>query len=116
MQHIKLLLPKNIKCSLTASNSLLKTETNCLFMTRRLLTGVSLADKIQNNESKEMAKEKVNKRTLKERPLTEEQKKKRKEFFLKEEEWERKVDLNILTDRGKSDKNHFSNNHKFNSN
>ena len=113
MQHIKILLPKIIKCSLTASNSILKTETNVVLIVRRLLTGVSLSDKIENHESKEMEKDKVRKRTLKERPLTEEQKKKRKEFFQKEEEWEGKVDLNILTDKGKSFFTNFTNNRRF---
>ena len=34
------------------------------------------------------------------RPLTDEQKKKRQEFFHIEEEWERKVDIQSLTEKG----------------
>ena len=40
------------------------------------------------------------KRIIKERPLTEEQRKKREEYFLKEEEWERNVEFESLTDKG----------------
>ena len=63
---------------------------------RRLLTGVSLNDKVQNDKSSEIKK----KRKFEERPLTEEQKRKREEFFLKEEEWERQVDLTRLSNKG----------------
>ena len=64
---------------------------------RRLLTGVSLNDKVQNDKSSDIKK----KRKFEERPLTGEQKRKREEFFLKEEEWERQVDLTRLSDKGK---------------
>ena len=87
---------------MTASRHISKPDTNCLFITRRLLTGVSLNDKVQHQEPKARKKNKVKNRNLESRPLTEEQKRKRKEFFLKEEEWEAKVDLNILTDKGKN--------------
>ena len=88
---------------MTASRHISKPDTNCLFITRRLLTGVSLNDKVQHQEPKAGKKNKIKNRNLESRPLTEEQKSKRKEFFLKEEEWEAKVDLNILTDKGKND-------------
>ena len=87
---------------MTASRHISKPDTNCLFITRRLLTGVSLNDKVQHQEPKVGKKNKIKNRNLESRPLTEEQKRKRKEFFLKEEEWEAKVDLNILTDKGKN--------------
>ena len=45
-------------------------------------------------------KTKVATKSIKERPLSEEQKRKRKEFFLKEEEWEKNLDLNRLSQRG----------------
>ena len=64
---------------------------------RRLLTGVSLNDKVQNDKSNDIKK----KRKFEERPLTGEQKRKREEFFLKEEEWERQVDLTRLSSKGK---------------
>ena len=97
MQHIKILLPKIIKCSVTAFNPTSNTKSSCLFIMRRLLTGVSLNDKVQNDKSNDIKK----KRKFEERPLTEEQKRKREEFFLKEEEWERQVDLTQLSDKGK---------------
>ena len=87
---------------MTASTHISKQDTNCLFITRRLLTGVLLNDKVQHQEPKDDKNNKIKKRNLESRPLTEEQKSKRKEFFLKEEEWEAKVDLNILTEKGKN--------------
>ena len=87
---------------MSASSHISKPDTNCLFITRRLLTGVSLNDKVQHQEPKAGKKNKIKNRNLESRSLTEEQKRKRKEFFLKEEEWEAKVDLNILTDKGKN--------------
>ena len=87
---------------MTASTHISKPDTNCLFITRRLLTGVLLNDKVQHQEPKDGKNNKIKKRNLESRPLTEEQKSKRKEFFLKEEEWEAKVDLNILTEKGKN--------------
>ena len=96
---------------MTASYHNSKPDTNCLFITRRLLTGVSLNDKVQHQEPKDEKKNKAKKRNLESRPLTEEQKRKRREFFLKEEEWEAKVDLNILTDKGKDNSIHLNQNH-----
>ena len=87
---------------MTASTHISKPDTNCLFVTRRLLTGVLLNDKVQHQEPKDGKNNKIKKRNLDSRPLTEEQKSKRKEFFLKEEEWEAKVDLDILTEKGKN--------------
>ena len=45
-------------------------------------------------------KNKIPKRIIKVKALTEEQKAKRREFFLQEEEWERKVEVSRLTDKG----------------
>ena len=60
------------------------------------------ANNIHTDKSNVVGKEKtkVGTKSIKERPLSEEQKRKRKEFFLKEEEWEKNLDLNRLSQRG----------------
>ena len=57
-------------------------------------------DKDNGNTLNGRGKTKVVAKSIKERPLSEEQKRKRKEFFLKEEEWEKNLDLNRLSQRG----------------
>ena len=57
-------------------------------------------DTDKGNKVSGRGKTKVVAKSIKERPLSEEQKRKRKEFFLKEEEWEKNVDLNRLSQRG----------------
>ena len=102
MQNIKILLPKLIKYP-SSYLPLFKPTDNNLCIIKRLCNEIS-TQKMDNNEVAGESEKQTNKsrtRTIKERPLTEEQKKKRKDFFLKEEEWERNVDFNKLTDRGK---------------
>ena len=57
-------------------------------------------DMDKGNVVSSRVKTKVVTKSIKERPLSEEQKRKRKEFFLKEEEWEKNLDLNRLSQRG----------------
>ena len=57
-------------------------------------------DMDKGNVVSSRGKTKVVTKSIKERPLSEEQKRKRKEFFLKEEEWEKNLDLNRLSQRG----------------
>ena len=101
MQNIKVLLSKLIKNSSSYLRLFKPTNAN-LCMSRRLCNEIS-KQKMDNNEivlEKNNDTNKSRKRSIKDRPLTEEQKKKRKEFFLKDEEWERNVQFNRLTDRG----------------
>ena len=57
-------------------------------------------NKDKGNVVSSRGKTKVATKSIKERPLSEEQKRKRKEFFLKEEEWEKNLDSNRLSQRG----------------
>ena len=111
MQNITLKL-KRIKChsrydSLTSVIQIDSLSTTTIKHDNDITDDKTFTDMLNTQNLEQIGKSnayqnknKIPKRIIKVKALTEEQKVKRRQFFLQEEEWERKVDLSRLTDKG----------------
>ena len=113
MKSITKIISKILKCSLSDIHLTNRPNETSFLNIKRLCNDSIVTDRqtcnttssnqhiLNNNIDENKSNIKATKRSIKDRPLTEEQKKKRREFFLKEEEWESIVDLKKLSVRGR---------------